>query len=507
MTDATLFQPDPLTTTTLRELLGPIFRKKTLVLLVFSGIFIGGLLFALTWARRYYAASMQVLVEQGRANPTVTSVQNAAVMDRVITPDEVSSEVALFSGHDIMLKVVDRCNLATRPSLGDIFLPRDPDLRMEAKREKAAVALAKNLDVETEKSSDIIDVSYGTTAGRDVPFCVLNTLSDLYIEKHLRVQRPANSFSFFDQQTDFYRRKLADSEAHLVQFSRDKDIAAPDVVRQFLAQELTTFMASGYQEQQQIAADRRRVRELQSDMRRTSPRSSSQETTAPAATLLQQLQSNLVDAESKRSQLLMKYSPSYPLVIEEDEEISNIRRAIDTANTAPYETVTTDRDLNFEALRQDLSKTQADLAANTASAAASAASIRDIRAQLVHLDDVTVQQAALARQAKADEATYLLYLDKREQQRVSDALDKSQIANVSVAVPPVVPTLTAYSPFLVSFVGFILAIVVGVASGFAADYLDPTFRMPSEVSDLLGVPVIASLPKMANSDLYVTECY
>ena len=92
--------------------------------------------------------------------------------------------------------------------------------------------------------------------------------------------------------------------------------------------------------------------------------------------------------------------------------------------------------------------------------------------QMVDLDVNAVQRGALLREAKADEANYLLYIEKREQERSSDALDKKSIADVAIAVPAVVPALPAYSPVLVTLAGFILAIFVAVAAGFVADYLD-----------------------------------
>jgi capsular polysaccharide biosynthesis protein len=45
---------------------------------------------------------------------------------------------------------------------------------------------------------------------------------------------------------------------------------------------------------------------------------------------------------------------------------------------------------------------------------------------------------------------------------------------------------------LVSFVG---ALFLAAGSVFVADYLDPSIRTPSEVTALLNVPVLVSLPK------------
>ena len=61
--------------------------------------------------------------------------------------------------------------------------------------------------------------------------------------------------------------------------------------------------------------------------------------------------------------------------------------------------------------------------------------------QMVDLDQRALKQADLLRDTKANEDNYLLYLSKREQERASDALDQKRIANVAIAVPPVIPAL------------------------------------------------------------------
>jgi uncharacterized protein involved in exopolysaccharide biosynthesis len=158
---------------------------------------------------------------------------------------------------------------------------------------------------------------------------------------------------------------------------------------------------------------------------------------------------------------------------------------------------TTSVDPTYEYLRQDRAKTQADLAAQTATASTLTSTIRNMRAQMVDLDGKAVKQAALARDAKANETNYLLYLSKREQERTSDALDKNRIADVEIAVPPVVPLLPAHGPFLVMLVSFVLATIFAIAAGYVAEFADASFRTPGEVSETLGVPVLAVFPRRA----------
>jgi len=211
--------------------------------------------------------------------------------------------------------------------------------------------------------------------------------------------------------------------------------------------------------------------------------------------LLGQLQSSLLASELKKTQLLMKYDPSYPLVREVDEEIATTNAAIADAERAKYVNTTTDRDMTFEYLRQDLARTEADLASEQAKASALQTSVHDIQVQMVSLDAKSVQQAALLREAKANEENYLLYLTKREQERTSDALDEKRIANVTIAVPPEVPVLPAHNPTSIMFAGFWGALFSAIVAGYVAELADPSFRSPSEVEEILNIPILAAVPK------------
>ena len=484
---------------TLRDILAPLFRHRRMVVISFFCVFGAAIVVAWAWAARYYVSNMQVVVEQDRSDPAITSAQVAnETNNKPITLDQVTSEVSLLQGDDMLRKVASTCGLADdKWSPFNVFLPSDPQRRMAARQEEAARNLAKKIKVETATTSDVIDVKYGRVGEPEVPACVLQTLGKLYLEKHLQLQRPAGSSDFFAQETEKYRQALAGSEAKLSDFSRTEGVAAPDILRTDMAGQLAVSQASLYQAQQAIAADEKRIDNIKEQLKVTPARSSTSEASMSANLLLENLGTQLLAAQVKRSQLLMKYDPNYPLVKEVDQEIAETQDAITNAEKAKYVNQTTDRDPTYELLREDQAKTEADLASEKATAGALANSIRGIRAQTVQLDQDAVKQAALVREAKADEGNYLLYLNKREQERTSDALDQKRIANVAIAVPAVVPILPAHSPWLIMFLGFFAAIVVAVAAAFVAEYLDPSFRTPEEVMNTLNMPVLATMPKKA----------
>jgi uncharacterized protein involved in exopolysaccharide biosynthesis len=355
--------------------------------------------------------------------------------------------------------------------------------------------LAKALDVEVEKNADVIRVTYGKRGTPQAPQCVLATLSDLYMEKHLQLRRPSGTSDFFAQETQKYQEALFSAESRLASFGKEEGVVAPDVQRTDMAQQVVTSIGSLHQAQAAIAADEQRIVASERQMEAIPSRSSTQETSNSADVLLQQLETNLLAAQLKRTQLLVKYEPSYPLVKEADEEIAQTQAAITEAQTARYVNHTTDRDPTYELLREDAAKGRADLAAQKATVASLQHTIGSMQSEMVNLDQKAVKQSDLLREAKADESNYLLYLAKREQERTADALDKKGIANVAIAVPPSLPALPAHSPWSVMLIGFLLAIFMSVATALTAEYFDPSFRTPADVAEILKVQVLASVPR------------
>jgi uncharacterized protein involved in exopolysaccharide biosynthesis len=480
--------------TTLRDVLAPLFRRRRLVAASFCGILLGAIVAAFILSHMY-EARMEILVDRERMDPAVTAEQfsQTAPAAATVTEEEINSEVQLLQSSDLLEKVVianGLQNIEKRSFLSMLMPKQDENYYVS----KAAVRLGKKLYIEAMTKTNLIEVTYKSTDPK-LAFGVMNALSNLYLEKHVSVHRPTGSFDLFSIEVEKYRQALQDSETRLANFGRDEGVAAPDVVRGDLGQQVANSIASFHQAQQATAADEQRIRDEEAQLKTTPARSATTQASNAADVLLQGLQASLLASQLKRTQLAMKYDESYPLVLEADQEIAQTKAMITEAQKTQYVNQTTDRDPTYEFLREDVSKTQADLAAQKATAAALGNSIQSLKLQMVDLDQKAVKQTGLIRDAKANEANYLLYLSKREQERTSDFLDQKRIANVAIAVPPSMPELPAYSPFLIMLIGLVLAVGVSVGAAFVAEYLDPSFRTPAEVMDILKMPVLASMPK------------
>jgi succinoglycan biosynthesis transport protein ExoP len=489
--------PDYTRYSTLRDWIAVIFRQRRLVVVCFCGTLLGTCLFAWLWAARYFESSMQILVMPDQMAAVVPSPSSApALSNQVVSEGEINSEMALLQGEDLLQQVVVSCDLNKQSGITDSFLASDAPARAQAKVEHGTRWLAQSLHVAVAKQADVINVSFGAVGPREKPTCVLATLGRLYLEKRLQLRRPAGLLDFFTQETEKYQRLLGTAEEELATFGV-QDAVAPDIQRTLVAQKLVETQAALREAQQAVAEDAQRLRSQLQQLGATSPRVVTQEHDQAAGELLQQLEPQLLAAQLRREQLSMKFAPGYPLLKEADQEVLDAQAAVASAEEMQLRDQTTDRDSTFELLRQEVAKARADIAGHQASASVLRQSIHALQDQAVQLDQETIRFQGLVRDAKANEENYLLYLSKREQERSAEALDDRRIANVSIAVPPSVPILPAYSPFKVLTIGLLLALILGVTAAFVGEYLDGSFRTPADVADMLGVTVLASMPKQA----------
>jgi uncharacterized protein involved in exopolysaccharide biosynthesis len=479
----------------MRDLFAPLFRRRRVLALVFIGVSVGLLLLAATIGPAY-TSHMAILVNRERLDPLVTSESTSQLMttSEPVTEQEINSEAELLKSRDVLRQVV-LANGLDKPKAGFSLLALiSPAPSEESRIEKAVKSLAKGLKVEVTLKSNVIEASYSSSDPQR-SYGVLKSLGELYTAKHVAVHHPAGSYDFFARETETYRNKLDSAESKLRNFGLVNDIAAPDVQRTNLAQQFAESVGLLHAAQQLIATDEERIRSDREQMNGTPQRSVTAQSSAAADKLLDDLNASLVTAEAKRAQLAMKYDSHYPLVQEQDKEIALINDHIKRAEMTRYLTETSDRDPTFELLREDLAKTRSDLAGQRANLQATARSIKSLQSEMVDLDQQSIAQHDLVREAKADEDNYLLYLSKREQERTADALDNTRIANVAIAVPPALPVLPTFGwPFIV-LVALLLAAVIAISATYALDYLDPSFRTPAEVIDILGIPVVVSVAK------------
>jgi uncharacterized protein involved in exopolysaccharide biosynthesis len=477
-----------------RDLVAPLFRRRNILIATFLAILCAGLLFAF-FRGASYSSRMTILVNRERLDPLVSTEATTQLVttDNPVTQEEINSEIELLSSRDVLEQVVTTNGL-DKPGASWLTNHLRHTQTREDRIERAVRSLAKQLKIESIRESNLIQVSYASP-NPQLSYGVLKSLGEAYITKHVAVHRPAGSYEFFANETDKYHAELASAEDKLRTFTATNGVSDPDEQQSNLATQVAESVGNLHQAEQAMAADQDRIREDRQQMSLTPSRSTTLEASASNDQAIGDLNAALIAAETKRTQLALKYDESYPLVREADQEIAQDRAAIAQAEAKKYVSQTTDRDPTYELLREDVAKAAADFAAQRATRSATEQSIESMQAQMVTLSQLSLTRQDLVRESKSAETNYLLYLGKREQERTSNALDVTRIANVAIAVPPGIPVLPVFGWPLTILFGLGAATVLGIGAAYTADYLDPTLHTPEEASGILGIPVVVALPK------------
>jgi uncharacterized protein involved in exopolysaccharide biosynthesis len=485
----------------LRDLLAIVFRRRRLIVFSFMGVLIGAIV-AMCLMPSSYEAQMKILVERERINPVVSAQASIIQTDRDLSLDEVTSEVELFQSRDSLEKTVVDCAL---------FEPRNPGAlsRIKARlkgalglapaREKrifqAVLALEKSLHVIPVNGSNLIKVTYESSSPQTAAQ-VLRELGDLYLSKHSSVHRLPGTSEFFQQQAEEYRKQLMDAQTRLVSFAHETGVVSADFEKQVSLQKVSEFDVSLQQTRAAIAETKERLQALQAQEASVPARVVTQIRKSDNPQLTANLKPILLNLELRRTELLTKYDPAYPLVKEVEMQIAQTVTAIADADKAGIREETTDQDPTHAWVKTEMAKAKADLVGLEARASVMSGALRRMQNRLLNLDKDSMVQQDLLRAAKANEENYLLYHRKREEARIADALDRRKIVNAAIAEAAAVPLVPNGLPGSVKLVlSLVVASLVSLGAGFLSEHLDPSFRTPGEIKEFLEMPLLAAIPK------------
>src|SRR6201996_1084757 len=474
---------------TSRDVVTMLFRQRRGLLISFLLVLVGATLSGI-WIPKY-ESQMKILVRRQRNDMIVTSSANASQqLNDQVSEQDLNSEVELLNSKDLLRKVAISTGLIGKTS-------GLSDREAEVKIAEAVVQLAHDLKIEPLHKSNVISVNYQS---RDPQMTarVLTALATAYMEKHLEVHRSTGEFKFFDQQMRPYQQGLDQAQSKLTEFTNSTGVVSADLERDSALRESNDFDAAARQARSVLLETQQRISALQAQLQSMKPRVVTVVRTVDNSQLSDSLKSTLLTLQLKRTDLLRKFAPTYPLVQDIDQQIAETKKAISDEENKPIREESSDRDPGYQWVKDELTRAETELPSLSIRAATAASTAAQYHEAAKRFDQNGLVQQDLVRAAKTQEENYLLYVHKREEARISDALDQRGILNVALAEQPIVPVLPVKSPLNVALLTLLLAGAFSLSSAFAFDFMDPSFRTPDELANYLGAPVLAALPKPGN---------
>lgn len=169
----------------------------------------------------------------------------------------------------------------------------------------------------------------------------------------------------------------------------------------------------------------------------------------------------LAEMQAKENQMLATYLPDSPLVVRQHESVVLAKK--------------------------QLRQRQAEQATRISGATA------QINKRIAELEMLRNRYNDLARQVDIDEQNYKNYKLRSENARINDLLNRNSITPIVVVDEPVVPTKPVYPRKKLVIAMCVLAgLVFGIGTAIIFETLDPRFTSPEQISEILGVPVMAN---------------
>ena len=439
--------------------------------------------------RKEYLSEMKFLVQNARENVVVTPERTSpttVVSD--VTEAQVNSELEILHSHDVIDPIADP-DWAAMPS-------SQRTTSAARQHEKLLVTFGKRLGTEIVRKTNIINVSVlGNTPEQAKDS--LERLSAAYLSEHRRLQRPAGASEFFVSETEHARKEWDDATQKLVAFKQDHQILSVADRESTLDSQISDNETELFSTVSTLRENEVQLSEAAGRLKELPARQVTQQRTSPNQLSAEQLDTLIVDLENKRTARLTNYKETDRSVRELDQEIATAKTALNDAKTSPTREETTDVDPVWQQVRNNFVQNQIAHHALSERRAGLEARISKLRTEMARLQDVTVQFNNL--EARADELknNYQLYVEKRDQTQIEDAMDEHKLLNVTVAQQPTLSYATVHPrPVMNAMLGGISALFFGFCVVYFAEAGRKTIATPRELDALSRYPVLATVPLM-----------
>jgi uncharacterized protein involved in exopolysaccharide biosynthesis len=507
----------------LRDIVRMLFRRRWLILSIFLPVVIVVTAGSLLVFPRYEATA-KILLKRERAALFLSPNESRPLISQVIREEDLNSEIELLWSRSILEAVVRQHQLDAQPPCPSVH-GHDSLLRQvrvllcqqwydlwhlretstaepsasdrtnpaQQRTEQALLTLENNLDIVPIKKSDLILVRY---RDRDPVLAaqVVNSLIEHFQAKHVQLYQTGDAYELYRSETEARRDRLRQSEEALQDFQQEAEVADVGKQKEQTLLRLADFEASLQATEADIEATREKIAVV-GDQLAAQPKRITAETRVVQNEALSNIKAKLMDLEVERSELQKIFKPTHPRLQAVENKIQQAKHIIaNEAATLIQEQSTQDNPL-YQSLQSDLLQAKTILASLQGRKRELLQQVHNYRQASQRFSELEFEVARLKREVKVNEEAYLTYLNKEEEARFANAMDRHRIANISVAEPAYVP-LKPVSPR--TKLNVLLALILGSSAGLVvaslAEYLDHTFQTREEVERHLGLPVLISIP-------------
>jgi len=470
----------------IRDFLNMVFKHKSKIAVIFLTV-----TFVVTagtlMAKPVYVAKSSFLVKPWKEDVSRPGMDTSnASMNLMLSQDElVNTEIQILTGRELAEKVVKNLKLEViYPDLAKAGakIPNPIDAGVET--------FGKNLKVTGIRKSNVIEVAF---QHRDPAIAAraLNILIETFKEKHLALHSDPQS-SFIGTQLASFESKLKESEKNLQNYQQANKVYSLEEQRSLLLRQRAELDTSYKLATNSVSELKNRISAVKSQLAYISK--STRYTPTERDKIVIEAQTKQLELKLKEQELRRKYAENNRLVVEAKREVDLVTQFLKDQEEGITGKVKTGNPV-YQNVEIDLFKAQGELNSQIARSAALRGQIKQLDAEIAQLDLSENKVQNLKREIAINEKNYKTYADRQEEARISEAMNRLKLSNISVIQSAEVPAKPVKSNKLLKImVGALLGVFSGLTCAYLSENMSQTFSDPESVEKYLDVPVLLTVP-------------
>jgi uncharacterized protein involved in exopolysaccharide biosynthesis len=217
--------------------------------------------------------------------------------------------------------------------------------------------------------------------------------------------------------------------------------------------------------------------------------------------IIVEAKSRLLALQINQQELLRKYKEENKLVIENGKQIQLVKDFLREQETDISKKVMTGN-VVYQDTQRDVVRTEADLSAQRAKYATLRMQLGQLDSEIKALDLREKEMQNLKRELASNEKNFQVYDEKMEEARITDDMNKLNLANISIIQPATVP-IKPIKPNkrLNILLGIVFGAISGIGYAFFSERNSQGLVSPEMAEKRLNLKVLATIPYIEENNV------
>ena len=506
----------------------PFMHKRLIMFTLLLGACAGWL--AIVMTPKEYESSSKIMVKVGRANVSLdpTATPGASLMSLQKTQEEeIVSALEILNSREVAVQVVDALgqdmilggnpadseSSADKPTqtpvnsvvgsvqnmkkhVGEVLLRAGVKDAMSG-RELAIRKVQASIGIDSPPGSSVIVVN-GRAQTPELAQTIVASVTDCFVEEHLKSSHTEGSYSFFVMQCDATEAELNQLVAKRAEFMQQRQVVSVSANRDLLSGQLAgvdrdLLAASGDYEQALAEVEELKRKLLVVDDEVVAEKNSAADATWSG------MRQQFYELELEQQRLESILANDHPRLLQIKSRLAGSEEILRQLDSERVDANTTLNPIK-QAMERDLHERETRMVGLESL-------IREKQSQRTDLelktDELLEDERALIQMDRDIEMTannLSVMRTKLEEARVMTELHREKFSNIHVFQPATfVERPVAPSKKILGFGFLFIGLMSGVCLSFVKEFSSPVLRTAEDVERGLGVPVLATVSKSNSS--------